>query len=167
MNRWCAKTWPVEEEYQGLLKLYPGAKFVYIVRNGIDVVHSRTRFHGFKDVDFETHCRAWAWSVGAYGYLADSEAGVMVRHERLVADPTSFFQALFEALDLDPHPGPAGFVQSTMLHPLDGPTESGADVKQRFDQRVAGHTNWTQEQRACFLEIAGDAMAQVGYEIPF
>ena len=43
---WCAKSFPSEKVTDGLLALYPTVRFVYIVRNGCDVVHSRTKFKG-------------------------------------------------------------------------------------------------------------------------
>ena len=45
---WCAKTFPPENIMKGLLKLYPSAKLIYILRNGIEVVQSKMRFHGFR-----------------------------------------------------------------------------------------------------------------------
>lgn len=53
---WAAKTFPNENIANGLMKLYPKAKFIYIIRNGIDVVQSKTRFSGFRDNDFRQHC---------------------------------------------------------------------------------------------------------------
>ncbi|MCE9550669.1 MAG: sulfotransferase [Betaproteobacteria bacterium] len=57
---WCAKTFPNENVAKGLMKLYPSGKFILIHRNGIDVVHSRTQFHGFQIDDpqavFQTVC---------------------------------------------------------------------------------------------------------------
>ena len=45
---WGAKTFPTEAVARGLISLYPAVKFVYIVRNGADVVQSRTKFEGFR-----------------------------------------------------------------------------------------------------------------------
>lgn len=57
---WCVKTFPLEDHSRSLLKLYPDARFVYLVRNGLDVVRSRTRFPAFREQEFSQHCEVWA-----------------------------------------------------------------------------------------------------------
>lgn len=167
MQHWCAKVLPTQEEYKGLHGLFPGLRTLHISRNGLDVVHSRTRFHGFRDLSFEQHCCTWVESVEGYRYLAETETSLEVRHEDLVADPPQFFHKVLAFLDLPYHEGPAEFVKSNLMIPLDQPSEDGVDVKQILEQREPPHAHWTAEQRETFRRIAGSAMDELGYEIPF
>ena len=167
LTHWCAKVGVKIDGYRGLRQLYPGARFVYIVRNGIDVIHSRTRFLGFRHLSFESHCRTWAESVEAFGYLAEAENAIQVRHEQLVADPEGQLRQVFDLAGLPPHPGPVQLVRGTLIIPLDQPTRSGVDVRQVFEERQPPYETWTEEQRETFRGSAGDAMRKLGYEVPF
>jgi hypothetical protein len=80
---WAAKTFPTELVSDGLDAVYPSAKYLYIVRNGIEVVHSMTKFHGFKDNDFTSHCKTWAASAEKYEYLQTRPNALTIKHERL------------------------------------------------------------------------------------
>jgi len=166
-RHWCAKMLPRVNEYHGLLRLYPGAKVVYIVRNGLDVVHSRTRFHGFRNLPFESHCYTWTESVEDYRHLVDAEASMLVRHDRLVADPEGFLGEVYDFTGLTYERGPIDFVKNTMMIPLDEETKDGIDVKKAFEARRPPYENWTPEQKEAFKRIAGNAMDEMGYEIPF
>jgi hypothetical protein len=166
-RRWCAKTFPRVNEYGGLLLLYPGARFVYIVRNGINVVHSRTKYRGFRDLDFETQCRTWAMAIEDFRFLASAEAAIQVRHEQLVTEPNGFFQEVFDFVGIGYHEKPVSFVQNNMVIPLDEPSRAGVDVKEVFESRRPPYEDWTAEQRSIFRSVAGDAMRETGYEIPF
>lgn len=166
-RHWCAKTFPQVSEYGGLLQLYPGVKFIYIIRNGINVVHSRTEYHGFRHLDFETQCQAWAEAIDIFHFLVTAEAALEVRHERLVADPEGFFHDVFGFVGVDYHEEPVSFVRNNMVVQMDGRSKAGVEVRQVFESRKPPYESWTPEQRAAFKDVAGDAMRKVGYEIPF
>jgi len=57
-TRWCAKTFPTSDEAKGLILLFPNVKFLYILRNGYEVVRSRMIFPGFRGQEFRTYCEA-------------------------------------------------------------------------------------------------------------
>jgi hypothetical protein len=166
-RRWCAKTFPTADEYRGLVKLYPNARFVYIVRNGINVVHSRTKFPGFRHLDFAAHCETWAKSIEVFGFFWSASNAISVRQEELINDPEGLFRKVFDFTDLDYDEKPADFVRNNLVIPLDQPTQTGIDVKQVFEARRSPFESWTPEQRRTFKEIAGDAMGKAGYEIAF
>lgn len=166
-RNWCAKIFPEEEASRGLRGLFGGAKFLYIVRNGIEVVHSRTKFAGFKALDFEAQCRAWASSFRSFDHLARTPDALQVRHEELVADSEGLMRRVLAFLELGYDPRPATLVRSTLLIPLDQPTAAGVDAKAILESRQPAFESWTPEQRAIFKATAGEAMAHAGYEIPF
>jgi len=164
---WSAKTFPSERVTQGLLALYPDVRFVYIVRNGCDVVQSRTKFKGFTHQDFRQHCLNWAEGVAKYRHLTELPRCAQMTQEALLADPKEFFTAVFVHLGLPHHPGPAAFAARTLVHPLDQSTRSDTDARRTLAEREPPYTRWTEEQKALFKEICERPMAELGYEVPF
>ncbi len=164
---WMAKTFPPEIVTQGLQSLYPEMKLLYIVRNGLEVVQSRTKFHGFRDNEFQQHCDAWSHGVEKYRYLMARDNAMMVRHEQLVASPRTQMKRIQAFLDLADHEDPANFLQMSMIHPLDESSRDSTDVQQEFLRRRPAHENWPPENRHIFKNTCGRAMEDLGYEIPF
>lgn len=164
---WCAKSFPSERVTRGLLALYPTIRFVYIVRNGCEVVQSRTRSKGFTHQDFQQHCRNWAEGVDKYRHLTGLDQCCLVTQEALLADPRAFFTALLDCLGIPDHPAPAEFAKTTLVHPLDKSTRTDTDARKALGEREPPHAHWTNDQKAMFKEICGRAMAELRYQIPF
>jgi hypothetical protein len=166
-ERWCAKTFPNQQEHAGLRKLYPNARFIYIVRNGCDVINSRMKFRGFRHLEFRDHCEVWAKAQQKYHYLLNAEQSIMVRHEDLLNQPEEIFQKLHSFIGIAHDPSPAEFVKSTMIHPLDERTKTNVDVSKAFSQRPPAYGNWSDEQKITFKLICGNAMEALGYSLQF
>lgn len=166
ISHWCAKTFPDAASFEGLMTLYPQARFLWIVRNGLDVVHSRTRFKGFRSMGFASQCQTWANSIETYSWVAETDRALELRHEDLVSDPVAFFKRVHDFIGVRQHPGPAKFSRSTLIHPLDQKTQPAADVKDALEKREAGWMEWSEEQMHAFREICGQAMESLGYPMP-
>jgi len=166
-THWCAKTFPDEQSFRGLLAIYPEARFLWIVRNGLAVVSSRTRFKGFKGLEFEKQCETWADSIEKYDYVQKTDRALELRHEDLVADPDALFARVLEFLQVRQHTGPGRFAKSTLIHPLDQKTQAQADVKQALQDREAVWMQWSNEEKQTFRRICGPAMETMGYAMPF
>jgi hypothetical protein len=164
---WCAKTFPTFDSFKGLMKLYPVAKFIYIVRNGSEVVQSRTRYQGFRRREFIEHCKAWTEGVEQYRYLADFDSAIKIHHEQLVTKPEDILQKIFAFIGTSYHEGSAEYTKTTLLHPLDLPDQVSVDVKKILDHREPAYATWSPEQQVLFKSICGDAMAEMHYEVPF
>lgn len=165
---WCAKTFPNENVAKGLIKLYPSAKFILIRRNGIEVVHSRTQFHGFRDLDFRRQCEEWARSGNQFSYLLEHESAVTIKHEDLIDDPQAVFKKICEHIEIEYDPRPAEFTSTHQVHPLANVvTSENVDVKDVMSQRGPAYENWTTEQRHVFKEVCAETMDRMGYAIPF
>jgi hypothetical protein len=152
---------------KGLQQLYPGAKFLFVHRNGIDNVQSRTRFHGFRDMPFRTHCEAWANGMRKFLFLTTWNAALTIPHADLIDRREETFKAILEYLELEQHEGPARFAKQTLIHPLDRETEETVDASRVLVERRPAHENWSDEEKRIFRELCGDAMKELGYEIPF
>lgn len=166
-SHWVAKTFPSYNVSKGLTRLYPNVKFIYIVRNGLDVVQSMSKFSGFRQRDFDKNCRVWARSVDKYRYLLSFDCAIALRHEQLVANPEELFEKILLFIGVKYHYNPLNFVKNTVVHPLDKPTQTGVDVKKVLHERKASYQSWSPEQREVFRSICDTAMDELGYEIPF
>ncbi len=164
---WVAKAFPTAEQASGLLWLYPDTKFVYIHRNGIDVVHSMTKFGYFKTKTYEALCEFWAQRVDTYRYLTSWEQAITIRHSDLVNQPDEQLQRIFDFLGIEYDLGPADYTKSTVVHPLDKKTRVGVSAKEELCRRGPSYEDWSEQQRATFKRICADGMKELGYEIPF
>ena len=166
-THWCAKANPSSEQYEALAELFPKLRIIYVIRNGIDVVHSRTKHRGFAHEEFPDHCMWWRALFNRYRYISRIESAIEVRHEQLVAEPERLFRDAFDHIGVDYHRAPINFVKSTLVIPFDQPTQVGVDVKQVFATRKPPYEGWSVEQRETFKKICGDTMREAGYEVPF
>jgi hypothetical protein len=164
---WCAKTFPNAVEAKGLTRLYPSIKFIYMFRNGYDVVNSRSRFRGMSTASFKEHCHIWAHHAEKYAYLCEMEEALPVRQEDVAADPDGVFRRVQAFIGVPFEEGPAQFAKTTLIHSLDKKTQQQVNVRQVFEQRRPVYETWTSEQRATFKELCSAGMMKLGYEIPF
>lgn len=165
---WCTKTFPGKNVAQGLMRLYPDARFIWILRNGVNVVHSRGKFPAFRDLSFEEHCRHWADTVGRFSYLLELPGAVVVHQEELVEDPDRVFRRIFHTLGIDYDPKPTRYAQTHHVHPLaDESTTKGVDIKKTLSERPPAYLEWTQEQKRIFKDICGSTMQMAGYNVEF
>lgn len=150
-------------------ELFPGSKFVHIIRDGRDVVASLVRKQdgGKAWVSFDDAHATWKWHVH-YGRLFGQRlpAGryFELRYEDLVADDPAMAERIFEFLGIDYHPDVDAFCRAQYAHrsPFQDPTrdlEKGATVS---DWPVV----FTPEEQARSLELIGEDLTWYGYETP-
>ena len=165
---WCTKTFPGENVSQGLKKLYPEARFIWILRSGVNVVYSRCRFPAFRDQTFEEHCHHWAGTIERFSYLLEMPGAVVVHQEELVDAPDTVFRRIFEEFHIEYDSKPTEYALTHHVHPLgDEATTRGVDIKKTLAERPPAYQEWTQEQRGIFKDICGEAMQTVGYKLEF
>lgn len=165
---WCTKTFPGKNTAQGMKRLYPESRYIWILRNGVSVVHSRGLFPAFRELPFEDHCRHWAASIERFQYLLEFPDAVVVQQEELLDDPDKVFHRIFEKLKIDYDPAPTDYALTHHVHPLgDESTTRGINIKKTLSERPPAYQDWTSEQKTVFKEICGDAMRLAGYEIKF
>jgi hypothetical protein len=165
---WGGNAYPLgEAEAHGLQQLYPEARFVYIHRNGIENVQSRTRFHGFRADTFRKHAETWARATLESHYLTRWEAALTISHADFVSDRDATLGRVLDFLGLEPHPGPSEYAAGTLIHPLDQETASDVNVTELLGQRRPAHESWSDEQKQIFKEVCGKAMRLLEYPMPF
>ena len=165
---WCTKTFPNENVAKGLLQLYPEAKFIWILRNGVNVVHSRTLFPEFRDLPFEKQCQHWADTVNSFEYLKAMPEAVVIHQEDLLEDPARVFSKIFEHVGIEDDGESTQYALTHHVHPLgDVSTSTGVDIKKTIADRRPAYQKWSEAQRQQFKDICGHAVQQAGYEIRF
>ena len=129
---WCSKTFPTYNVSMGLIHLYPKVKFIYIVRNGLEVVQSMSKFSGFCQQEFDKNCKVWTYSVEKYRFLFSIDCAITVRHEQLVDNPEKVFGKILSFINVNNDDKPVAFIKNTIVHPLDKATQTGIDVKKNI-----------------------------------
>ncbi|MEM9166512.1 MAG: sulfotransferase [Planctomycetota bacterium] len=136
------------------LQLFPGSRFVCMIREGVATIESRIAHHTLGKQSFEEHCERWAsWGVFSE-WAAPRHDCLIVRHEQLLEDPVGSIAGVLAFLDLPDHPAPAEVLTGKRFHPTPDTT------RPRWQ-------TWTEGDRAIFERICGPAMRSLGYAIPW
>ena len=166
VKRWVAKAFPGEDDARGLSWLMPGTRFIYLVRNGIEVVHSMGRFPSFRDTDMKERCRIWSTRADAYRYLLTHPGAVTIRHENFLADPGHALEPLWEKLNIEPSAAPSDYASTHVVHPLGDERTSEGSARDAIRARVSPWEQWSEEDRKLFTEMCGETMTALGYFCP-
>lgn len=164
-----------------LLRVFPNARILHLVRNGIQVISSRQLHEGFQHMPFEEQCTRWARAYDLYKWgLTQEHAYHLFRYEWFNDEPRlrAELSRVYEWLEIPPDDAPIQNMLNTRYHPTYHPNEAtrlniyDAQTSQQgraqIDQiRTERWHFWTDEQRAQFEQICGDAMRGFGYPIPW
>ena len=178
-RRWIDQTPANTLVVDRLAEMFPGARFVHVLRDGRRVVHSMINFHramGDPEAvermrnagrlppwtsDFGDACRTWARFVRIALDFADRnpERTHMVTNERLITDPDGAMRGVLEFLGVRQEPGPARFLRTNRIN-------SSFAASGRSEQAPPALSEpwreWLPEQREAFLENAGETMIECG-----
>ena len=168
---WTSKISFREEAAPKFDELFPRLGVIYIIRNGIEVVHSSRNFAGFSAMDFEALCNRWRASLRANRFLETRGDCAMVRHGDMVRDPEGTFARVFERLQVPYDDGPARFIGGTVFNSSFGglkarQVERGASSKEMSERLLSAWNAWTAQERATFTERCGAEMARYGFAVP-
>jgi hypothetical protein len=161
-----------------LRQVFPGAKLLHLVRNGIEVVASRTKFDSFAKSPFESHCDVWSAGLGMIDWgHGRSGAGrtdyMLVRHEHLLCEEETprVMSDIWRFVGLAPCAAAIEHLQQTVYHPTDpgakGLIASGKKLAEVAADRKERWREWTLVQRQEFEKRCGEGMRRLGYEIPW
>jgi hypothetical protein len=163
---WGAKAFPDSPASEGLQWLFPRVRFVYLFRNGIDVVFSMSRFRGFREMSFVERCLFWSLRAQRYEFLRHHDRAIAIRFEDFLNDPDTELRRILSHIQLPYEEGPIRFASNTLVHPLDQPTES-ANPRSVLSLRAPAHQYWSSTEKRIFRDVCSPAMDLLGYEIPF
>jgi hypothetical protein len=167
-KRWVDHTPPHTLMCPDLAEMFPGSKFIHILRDGRRVVHSMINY--FKRMsagpasgraqppgwsDFRVACRTWASHVDAgLSFCAKHPTrAVSVVNEELAAQPVKGFKQILSFLSEPYEEASAEYFRTNRLNSsFQSPRETTAE------QLPDPWTLWTDEQRTIFLEEAAATM---------
>lgn len=163
--RWATKTYPTFEGYRYISRLFPNARFIYIYRNGADVVRSMSKFHGLRELSFKKRCSRWAEGIEQYSYCFEKkhENILTVQYEELLTNSYAFFSKIFSFVSILPDYRPRSFVKSRLIHSLDEETKDVSDATKHVLNRTPVFLEWTTEEKRIFEKICGEHMERLGY----
>ena len=161
-----------------LAGMFPGARFLHVLRDGREVVHSMIhiaatvpaeelavmRDRGFLPPwahDFRAACTTWRDAVRAAGDFCrrQPQRAMMIHHRALERDPERAVAAVLRFLDAADEPGPAAFLRRERINSSFTPP---GGVPAADYRRPAAWERWSAEQRGMFVEIAGEEMRRQG-----
>ena len=157
--RWVEQTPQYTLHLDDMRRLFPGAQFLVMVRDGRQVVESLRNF--VNPVPFEEACHIWLRHNQAARDFAAGEHGDhlhFVSYERAVLDTDAEMRQLFEFIGEPYSEAPGNRITSR------APMNSSF-VGEGRDQKLAPRwSSWTARERAGFDEVAGDMLIALGYE---
>jgi hypothetical protein len=143
-----------------MARLFPGARFLNILRDGRNVVNSMVS-SGFGvswASDFRDACRTWAHFVERAQAFAEARPTrcLTVHYSALVEDPTAMFARILTFLEAEQDPAPATFFKNNRINSSYQDDNSTSEYAAPADP----WSIWTEEQRVVFMEEAGETMAK-------
>jgi hypothetical protein len=150
-----------------IVELFPGARFIHIIRDGRDVVASlirKTKPDGSPWIEFEQAHHVWADHVDigrAFGATLPAGRYHELRYEDLISDDVGVARRVFDFLGLAMDPAVVDFCEQQQRErtPLSGPTRDMADV---------GASQWaavlTPAQQDQSLSLIGERLGDLGYQ---
>jgi Sulfotransferase family len=172
-KRWIDQTPLYTPMAPTLAKMFPGARFIHIVRDGRNVVRSMSNFErkfddeiltGAKDneipkwsKDVDKACTTWArWVTAGLDFsVACPDRCLTVWNEKLAAGGPECFDPILEFLELRHHPGPGNFFSKKRIgssFKLD-PTRPDDD----------DWSAWDKKRRKIFASVAAQSWVRAGY----
>jgi glycosyltransferase involved in cell wall biosynthesis len=170
--RWIDQTPHYTLMVDTLASLFPGARFLHILRDGREVVHSMLNFadsHPDADsreflrksvpwaTDMRSACEFWRDHVETAMTFCDGhpDRALVVRNDELATAPRDTFRKIHEFLEAADEEDPAGFLAPRRINSsfAQGSRLSPAQIWEQ----------WDDEQRRIFAEVAGPTMRRCGF----
>jgi hypothetical protein len=162
-----------------LADMFPGARFLHILRDGRRVVNSMVHFlHPLGGVqgtdenrqgratpwatDFRVACRTWRSYVETVEDFAGRQSGrcLTCRNEELVANPEESFRRILAFVQVPYEAGPAAYFQSNRIN---SSFRANSQDRSWVQSLSDPWSEWTPNQKAIFAEEAGETLIRSGY----
>ena len=188
----CDLTWPDQElqsrkihfaainpganELDYLCQLFPNAKFVCLVRNGLEVVCSRMKHQSFAGNAFESQCRTWKRCAEMIDWgERNQDRFLLFRHEWTYDSELieTKLDGLFQWAGVPSSPAVVANICNVLdcMPTTQAPKELSEmdDLEKQtyFAQKADRCHDWSPAQRQQFNEICKPLMDRLGYAIPF
>lgn len=182
--RWGDKT-PTYFRYMNEIRqTLPEARFIHIIRDGRDVALSLRPLWFSPGKEMETLAQRWRDDIEIARRLGQGAPDYFELHyERLIAEPESVLRQICAFIDLEYDPAMLRYHEQspTRLEELVTRYRTDGTIVATREDRLNAHRlttkppeasrvfNWkremTPEEQARYLAIAGDLLAELGYEV--
>lgn len=156
MNRWGDKTPEYLLDLPVLLKLFPDAKFIHVVRDGRDVALSAFQ-QPFGENNVVMAAKDWRDTMERVNHCASelpAHRFLEIKYEQLLQQPVMVFGKLIEFLEIDDPQGEIiEFIERNV----------GQDIKQNNYEKW--RTNWNRSRIIRFDRIAFRYLRQYEYDV--
>ena len=178
-RRWIDQTPANTLVVDRLAEMFPGARFLHILRDGRRVVHSMINFHRAMGdpeavqrmreagrmppwtTDFGDACRTWTRFVriaADFGRRNPDRTHTLT-NEGLITDPEDTMRGVLDFLGVPQEPGPARFLRENRINSSFAASGRSAQAPPALSEPWR---DWLPEQREAFIENAGEAMIECG-----
>jgi sulfotransferase family protein len=171
-KRWIDHTPPSTLMLDTLARMFPGAFFLHMLRDGRRVVHSMchirnsprntpeilaiAKFEPWSD-DFRAACRTWRQHVEAAMSFAEKNPArcLTVVNEQLVLRPDQEFARIFEFIREPYMAGPTNYFRSNRINSSFYPDSENPALARELAQPWR---SWSAEQKRIFVQEAGETL---------
>lgn len=180
-SRWGDKTPGYVQCMRQIGQLLPEAHFIHLIRDGRDVALSWRKTWFSPGPDMTTLASHWKQWVTA-GRGSGTARCLEVRYEELVQDPAPVLRRICDFISLEFQPSMLRFFENTPARLAEHAERRRSDGtlivgrEQRLEQQrlttrppvsaraLAWRTAMTPAERDAFASVAGDLLAELGYE---
>lgn len=164
-----------------LLQVFPNARILHLVRDGIQVISSRQLHDGFQHFTFRDNCERWDSTYRLYQWgSTQGHAYSLFRYEWLndFAELRVQLEKVYDWLEIEWVEAPFENLTALRYHPTVHPQEGAppnpgyTHISEQERAQFESSRNerwrfWDETQRATFQELCGEAMRGFGYAIPW
>lgn len=156
--RWMEQTPNYVFHYATLRAMFPGARFVHIIRDGRHVVTSMQDKFGWS---FSQSMATWKSSVAAGNEIntRGPEDFLQIRYESVVTDPEAALKRLFEFIGEDSHTACREFLQTPVN------TAPGREQETPMDKLDPARLQWGFSKAMRFRRACGPMQKALGYPL--
>ena len=152
---------------EAISEVFPDARFVHLLRDGVDVVASWLKYSPYKG-DLEGAAGKWKWSVRLARQFMEKypEKAIEVRYEDLVSEPEIKLKFICEFLD---HPFDPEKIESK--EPIDSMGDvTGREQHEKVTRSIStdsigkGRRNLESRQKRKVDELIDETLVDMGYD---
>lgn len=158
-KRWVEQTPQYTLHLNNMVRLFPDGRFLFMVRDGRDVVHSLRNF--VSPVEHRNGCQIWKDFMTAGLEFTDDDHGeqmMMVSYRAAVEETSQEMAKVFEFIDEDFEQASVEFIRSN------SPINSSFSEAEGLARTKRWQT-WSPDEREVFADVAGDLLVDLGFEV--
>ena len=156
--RWVDQTPHYVLHYSGLSAMFPGAKFIHIVRDGRQVINSMQEKFGWS---FAKAMHQWKQLVEAGDTINRQNKGnfLQIKYESILLNPEKMFHMIFEFIEEDFDSKSVGFLEK----PIN--TTNNRETESSTDKLIPRWNTWKLYRHLIFRLYCGQMMKNLGYQV--